>query len=55
MNGANGSGYGPRLGIDLTVTVVGPANLNVTSNIPLGVWQQLGTMSGGEIISADAY
>jgi prepilin-type N-terminal cleavage/methylation domain-containing protein/prepilin-type processing-associated H-X9-DG protein len=54
MNGQNGSGYGPRLGIDLNITNSG-GTLNVTSNIPLGVWQQLATMSGGEIISSDSY
>ena len=54
MNGANGSAYGPRLGIDLNVTISG-GTIDVTSNIPLGVWQQLATKSGGEIISSDAY
>jgi prepilin-type N-terminal cleavage/methylation domain-containing protein/prepilin-type processing-associated H-X9-DG protein len=54
MNGQNGSAYGPRLGIDLIVTISG-GNIDVTSRIPLGVWQKLGTRSGGEIISADAY
>jgi prepilin-type N-terminal cleavage/methylation domain-containing protein/prepilin-type processing-associated H-X9-DG protein len=54
MNGANGSPYGPRLGIDLNVTISG-GTIDITSNIPLGVWQRLGTKSGGEIISSDAY
>ncbi len=47
MNGQSGSGYGPILGVNISFTG--------SSNIPLGVWQKLGTMSGGEIISADAY
>ena len=50
MNGQNGSGYGPRLLIDLAIS-----GSDVTSLIPLGTWQQLGTRSGSEIISADAY
>jgi hypothetical protein len=54
MNGQNGAGYGPRLGIDLNVTISG-GSLDVTSRIPLGVWQKLGTRSGGEIVGADAY
>ena len=54
MNGANGSAYGPRLGIDLNVTISG-GTIDITSKIPLGVWQQLATKSGGEIISSDAY
>jgi prepilin-type N-terminal cleavage/methylation domain-containing protein/prepilin-type processing-associated H-X9-DG protein len=54
MNGQNGSGYGPRLFIDLNVTISG-GSIDVTSKIPLGVWQKLGTRSGGEIISADDY
>ncbi len=55
MNGQNGGPYGPRFGIDLNITISGGGGVDVTSNIPLGVWQQLGTKSGGEIISADAY
>jgi prepilin-type N-terminal cleavage/methylation domain-containing protein/prepilin-type processing-associated H-X9-DG protein len=43
----NAPSYGPILGIGISLTG--------SSNIPLGVWQQLGTMAGGEIISADAY
>jgi prepilin-type N-terminal cleavage/methylation domain-containing protein/prepilin-type processing-associated H-X9-DG protein len=54
MNGQNGTGYGPRLGIDLIVTVSG-GSIDVTSRIPLGVWQKLGTRSGGEIIGADDF
>jgi prepilin-type processing-associated H-X9-DG protein len=55
MNGQNGGPYGPRFGIDLNITISGGGGVDVTSNIPLGVWQQLGTKSGSEIISADAY
>jgi prepilin-type N-terminal cleavage/methylation domain-containing protein/prepilin-type processing-associated H-X9-DG protein len=47
MAGQNGSSYGPVLGIGISFTG--------NSNIPLGVWQQLATMSGGEVISSDAY
>jgi prepilin-type N-terminal cleavage/methylation domain-containing protein/prepilin-type processing-associated H-X9-DG protein len=54
MNGQNGSGYGPRLLIDLNVTVAG-GSLDVTSKIPLGVWQKLGTKGGGELVSADGF
>jgi prepilin-type N-terminal cleavage/methylation domain-containing protein/prepilin-type processing-associated H-X9-DG protein len=44
----NPPSYGPILGIGI--------NGNTgASNIPLGVWQQLGTMAGGEIISSDSY
>jgi prepilin-type N-terminal cleavage/methylation domain-containing protein/prepilin-type processing-associated H-X9-DG protein len=46
MNNSTGS-YGPALGIGVS--------FSGTSNIPLGVWQQLATISGGEIISADSY
>ena len=54
MNGANGSAYGPRLGIDLNVTISG-GTIDITSKIPLGVWQKLGTRSGDEIIGANDY
>jgi prepilin-type N-terminal cleavage/methylation domain-containing protein/prepilin-type processing-associated H-X9-DG protein len=50
-NGQNGSGYGPRLFIDLSI-LPGP---DVVSLIPLGTWQKLGTRSGNEIISSDSY
>jgi prepilin-type N-terminal cleavage/methylation domain-containing protein/prepilin-type processing-associated H-X9-DG protein len=46
MNNGTG-GYGPALGIGIS--------FSGTSNIPLGVWQQLATTSGGEIISSDSY
>ena len=46
MNNGTG-GYGPALGIGIS--------FSGTSNIPLGVWQQLATISGGEIISSDSY
>jgi prepilin-type processing-associated H-X9-DG protein len=54
MNGQNGTDYGPRIGIDLIFTISG-GSIDVTSMIPLGVWQKLGTRSGGEIISANDY
>jgi prepilin-type processing-associated H-X9-DG protein len=54
MNGQNGTDYGPRIGIDLIFTISG-ASFDVTSKIPLGVWQKLGTRSGGEIIGANDY
>jgi prepilin-type N-terminal cleavage/methylation domain-containing protein/prepilin-type processing-associated H-X9-DG protein len=47
MGGQNGSSYGQAIGVGIS--------LSGTSNIPLGVWQQLGTMAGGEIISSDSY
>jgi prepilin-type N-terminal cleavage/methylation domain-containing protein/prepilin-type processing-associated H-X9-DG protein len=46
MNSGTGT-YGPTLGIGVSISG--------TSNIPLGVWQQLATISGGEIISSDSY
>ena len=50
MNGQNGAPYGPRPFVDLTFSAS-----DVTSLIPLGVWQKLATRSGGEMISADDY
>jgi prepilin-type N-terminal cleavage/methylation domain-containing protein/prepilin-type processing-associated H-X9-DG protein len=47
MGGQNGSSYGPTFGVGIS--------FSGASNIPLGVWQQLGTMAGGEIISSDSY
>jgi prepilin-type processing-associated H-X9-DG protein len=50
MNGQNGAPYGPRLLVDLAVS-----GSDVTSLIPLGVWQKLATRAGGEIISSGDY
>jgi prepilin-type processing-associated H-X9-DG protein len=50
MNGQNGAPYGPRPFIDLVFTAS-----DVTSLIPLGVWQKLATRSGGEMLSAEDY
>jgi prepilin-type N-terminal cleavage/methylation domain-containing protein/prepilin-type processing-associated H-X9-DG protein len=50
MNGQDGAGYGPRPFVDVTFSAS-----DATILIPLGVWQKLGTRSGGEMISADDY
>jgi prepilin-type processing-associated H-X9-DG protein len=50
MNGQNGAPYGPRPFVDLAISAA-----DVTSLIPLGVWQKLATRSGGETISSDDY
>ncbi len=50
MNGQNGAPYGPRPSVDLANSAT-----DVTSLIPLGVWQKLATRSGGETISSDDY
>jgi prepilin-type processing-associated H-X9-DG protein len=50
MNGQNGGPYGPRPFLDLTFS-----NSDVTSLIPLGVWQKLATRSGGEVFGANEY
>jgi prepilin-type processing-associated H-X9-DG protein len=50
MNGQNGEPYGPRPFVDLAFSAT-----DVTSLIPLGVWQKLATRSGGEMISSDDY
>ena len=50
MNGQNGVPYGPRPFVDLAFSAT-----DVTSLIPLGVWQKLATRSGGETIGSDDY
>jgi prepilin-type processing-associated H-X9-DG protein len=50
MKGQDGAPYGPRPFVDLAFSAT-----DVTSLIPLGVWQKLATRSGGETISSDDY
>jgi prepilin-type N-terminal cleavage/methylation domain-containing protein/prepilin-type processing-associated H-X9-DG protein len=50
MNGRDGKPYGPRPSVDVAFS-----SSDVTSLIPLGIWQKLATRSGGEVIGADDY